>query len=253
MNTTEPENEPQEIRLTAAQQTRLQNKAILNIVAKIKAGGVPTKRETELLEKAEAEAAIKIDGKPDETAQPATETEPETIETGIPLRNARYERFAQYVAQGRNLTDAYARVFTETSRDSARKNAARLKARDGIAARVRELQQAHATAAVMSLFEKRKYLASVVRTPLDDIDGKSPLCAAHTVTFTKAGRTHEFRKESALKAIELDAKLAGEFTDKVEHMNPDGSPLAAYQPTVRVILAGPDSEAVSIDTTPIDQ
>lgn len=53
-----------------------------------------------------------------------------------PLKNARHERFAQELAKGKSVDDAYAAVGYTPNRG----NAARLKAKEGILSRLTELQ-----------------------------------------------------------------------------------------------------------------
>ena len=64
----------------------------------------------------------------------------------------------------------------------------------------------------LSLLEKRAYLAMVVRTPIGEIDEKSPLCQA--VEWGKNGR--KIKMPDKLRALELDAKLAGELHESHE-------------------------------------
>jgi hypothetical protein len=69
------------------------------------------------------------------------------------------------------------------------------------------LQTAAATEGVMSLREKRLFLAAVVRTPIGEVDENSPLC--QYFQRTKAGL--RVTMVDKLRALELDAKLAGEI------------------------------------------
>lgn len=69
---------------------------------------------------------------------------------------------------------------------------------------------------LLSLLEKREFLASAVRTPIGEIDEKSPL--AHKIrrrrVTDKNGNveeTAEIESVAKLRALELDAKLAGEL------------------------------------------
>lgn len=94
---------------------------------------------------------------------------------------------------GKGGSDAYREVYG-ASPNAANANAARLLANDSVRRRVGELKEASATATVLSLREKREYLASLVR-----------------------GAGEEARLADRLRALELDAKLAGEFTEKFQH------------------------------------
>lgn len=65
---------------------------------------------------------------------------------------------------------------------------------------------------LLSLLEKREFLASAVRTPIGEIDGKSPLAHKIRRRTDKDGSTsEEIESVAKLRALELDAKLAGEL------------------------------------------
>lgn len=70
--------------------------------------------------------------------------------------------------------------------------------------------------AILSLKEKREYLASIVRTPVGEVNESSPLAqkVKRTSSTNKNGQTfdtEEIELPGKLRAIELDAKLAGEL------------------------------------------
>jgi len=64
----------------------------------------------------------------------------------------------------------------------------------------------------LSLDEKRRFLAKVVRTPVDEVDETSPL--AQEVKYLPDGSVH-VKTPDKQRAIELDARLMGEFNDSV--------------------------------------
>lgn len=68
---------------------------------------------------------------------------------------------------------------------------------------------------ILSLKEKREYLASIVRTPVGDVTENSPLAqkVKRTSRTDKGGTTdtEEIELPGKLRAIELDARLAGEL------------------------------------------
>ena len=66
------------------------------------------------------------------------------------------------------------------------------------------------TACLLTLRAKREFLAAIVRAAPGDLDEKSPL--VQFFKQTEAGR--EIRLCDKLRAIELDAKLAGEFSER---------------------------------------
>ena len=60
---------------------------------------------------------------------------------------------------------------------------------------------------VLSKYEKRKFLADVVRTPVGKIDKNSPLCQEHIVT----DKMERIKMPSKLDALAEDSKLAGDY------------------------------------------
>ena len=78
--------------------------------------------------------------------------------------------------------------------------------------RVAEIQSKTEGKAVLTIAQKREFLRRVVVTPIGQVDEESDLCQA--AEYSDTGR--KFKMPDKLRAIELDAKLAGEFTEKVE-------------------------------------
>lgn len=102
----------------------------------------------------------------------------------------KHELFSQRVATGASATAAYRAVY------GASKNAdvfgPRLMGKDGIRARIAELQAACATATTLTMQERREMLAAAARC--------------------------DTLKPSALVALVLaDARLAGELVEKIDH------------------------------------
>ncbi len=146
------------------------------------------------------------------------------------LQNPKHERFAQLAALGNSDTAAYRKAF-KCKQSTAETNAYRLREIEGVAERIADLQEMAAAKTVMSLTEKRQYLADIVRACPSEIDGDSPLCQGveYTVSGGVRGRlrrgnadrgneetepevkTVRVKLPDKLKAIELDAKLAGEL------------------------------------------
>lgn len=143
--------------------------------------------------------------------------------------SSRQEKFAQIYASGTKATEAYVAAYGPVK--GAEVSASRLLSTAKISGRVKALQALAAEAAVLTLADKRKYLRSVVMTPLGHVDETSVLCqsAEYLVTGGVRGRLRRGHSESGneetepemttvkikmpdkLKAIELDAKLAGEL------------------------------------------
>lgn len=97
--------------------------------------------------------------------------------------------FALEMAGGRSQVDAYLAAFPKASRDSARSAAARLLKHPEVKGEISRLQDAARKTTVLSLQEKREWLAGVLRKPALD----APKVA------------------DQLRAVEIDSKLAGDF------------------------------------------
>lgn len=120
-------------------------------------------------------------------------------------------KFCERIVAGDNATIAYLTAYPKSGKEAARKNAPRLMSNDDIEAEIQALRDradSLAGSAVLSLAEKRKFLARIVRMQggfkVDD-------------DLVNGVRVKEFGQEMILpcklKALELDAKLAGEFDE----------------------------------------
>lgn len=152
------------------------------------------------------------------------------------LDNPRHEAFAQAVASGMSGSEAYRRTYG-TKAKNADCLASRLSVK--VKDRVAEIQKGSLTSTTLTLQEKREFLANLIRTPIGDVDERSILCqsAEYQVTGGVRGKlrrgpapsgnettvaevtTVRIRMADKLKALELDAKLAGEFSDQPVNVN----------------------------------
>ena len=101
------------------------------------------------------------------------------------LTNTRWEQFAQRVASGESATSAY-RALYKAAPKSAEAHGCRLVKSGKVSARVAELQAEAAKACVMTLTQRRELLARFAQS-----EGE--------------------RTADRIRALELDAKLAGEL------------------------------------------
>lgn len=85
-----------------------------------------------------------------------------------------------------------------------------------VKAYMQHLREASFLANVLTLAEKRSFLADVVRTPVGSIGKDDKL--AQVLRFHK-GEMTEIRMPDKLKAVELDAKLAGELAENQVAVN----------------------------------
>lgn len=124
-----------------------------------------------------------------------------------PLRNARHEAFVRHVLVGESARNAYAKSYGAEGR-SAEANGARLMRNDSIRQRLAWLQSRAASNAVMTVIQKREYLARVVLTPISQVDGESDLCQHFRRT---ADGVCSMAMPDKLRAIELDSQLTGDL------------------------------------------
>lgn len=130
-------------------------------------------------------------------------------ETGsVPLTNKRHERFALELAKGASQTAAYLAAGYDGDRTAASKLATKC----NVIARVEWLQRQAATQTVLTMAERREFLAAVLRTPAGTVTHDSPLVQEVEID----GNKMRLKMPSKLKALELDAKLAGDFEEKVD-------------------------------------
>jgi hypothetical protein len=117
-------------------------------------------------------------------------------------------------------TQAYAEAYPQAGEASARKSGSRLLGKPEIQSEIaalREKADTLAGSAVMTLLERRAFLAAIVRTPVGQVKEDSPLAEEMRVD-AKGGVT--VKLPCKLRALELDAKLAGEVTPEREKDKP---------------------------------
>jgi hypothetical protein len=144
-----------------------------------------------------------------------------------PLK-ARQERFAQRVAQGIPLGRAYEESGYKSRGHAAYVNGAALFQQSDVKARVAEIQELAAGlgTTLLTIQEKRSFLAELVRTPVGSIGPDSRLCQEFYERVKVQGKPKDGKTEAEggelllrrrirmgdkLRAIELDSKLAGHF------------------------------------------
>jgi len=126
------------------------------------------------------------------------------------LANPKHEAFACKVATGMQLGPAYRAVYGKKGTDQ---NACRLSKIEKVAARIKELQGKAEAKTLLTIQERRAFLADVVRVKVGDVDEKSPL--AQSVEYGLNG-SRKIKVPDKIKALELDAKMAGELVEKQE-------------------------------------
>lgn len=102
------------------------------------------------------------------------------------------ERFCEFIAAGENQTEAWLKAGYKVSRSVARRNAAESLTKPDIKARIAELRKPQTRKAVLTKDRKREMLLEIAESSRE-------------------------KTQDRLRALEIDAKLAGHFEpDRVE-------------------------------------
>lgn len=128
-----------------------------------------------------------------------------------PLDNSRHEAFALNVARGMSATEAYRQAGYAPKDADVNGPILIGNHGNGIKERVEYIKAQAATSAVLSIAEKREFLAKVLRTAIGDVDEKSPLCQSFEIG--KEGE-RKYKMPCKLKTIERDDALAPEVEVK---------------------------------------
>lgn len=132
--------------------------------------------------------------------------------------------FADAVIQGMPQIEAYRKAgYKFKNAATGWAASSRLAARPDVSAYIAAARMTAAKSAVLTLQEKREFLARIVRTPLRAIDPNDPdhkdgdLIKKYKYSSTHGEEgdreTEEFEKLDPLKALELDNKLSGDDPD----------------------------------------
>ena len=136
-----------------------------------------------------------------------------TMQEGLRPRQA---RFAHLVSLGLSLGEAYIEAgyldktgHVPDARDATVKGSALMR-NPKVKAYYDTLRQTAFFANVLSLAEKRSFLADIVRTPIGEVDVANKL--AQGVRY-KDGEMVELKMPDKISALKLDAQLAGELIE----------------------------------------
>ncbi|WP_397382822.1 terminase small subunit [Prosthecobacter sp.] len=132
-----------------------------------------------------------------------------------------HQKFCEGIVFGLNQTEAYLEAYPNSSAEAARRSASDLLTKPDIQAEISRMRKAaedKAGSAVMTLAEKRMFLARVVRTPVGEVDPTSDLCQEYHRTRQMVGRgedaeeweTEKIKTASKLEAIKIDNDLSGD-------------------------------------------
>lgn len=130
------------------------------------------------------------------------------------MLNGPHQKFCEGIVSGLNHGDAYAAAYPSAKRNSAAANATRLLKKDEIQAeiaRIRAAAEREAGSAVLTLAEKRKFMARLVRTNLSLLDMEKDGDLLQEISDTEHGK--KVKLASKLDAVKLDNDLAGEGSE----------------------------------------
>lgn len=130
--------------------------------------------------------------------------------------NANQMKACQLRALGKSQVDAYLMAgYKVEDRKDAAAAACNMFRKPHVQAYLTELKKASWLASAVSIEEKRNFLARVIRTPIGELDETSDL--VHSLEYTEHGK--KIKAHDKLKAIELDAKIAGELDASEKSVN----------------------------------
>jgi hypothetical protein len=146
-----------------------------------------------------------------------------------PLRSLTLERFVLALINScKTPAEVYAEVF-QCGKRVAHQAVRALLLQRGLLARIDYLRQQAATAAVLSLQEKRAFLARIVRTPIYELDRTGPgadLVQEYSEFVSIEGQVRiRLKGCDKLRAVQLDAMLAGELLHRFELSDEFGTKL----------------------------
>jgi hypothetical protein len=110
------------------------------------------------------------------------------------LENARYEKFAQGIAEGLSQRKAYRNAFPNSKKwkdETVDSKACNLMKEDKVSARLQELREESSSKAVKSAQERKEWLSSIIDNMAEDMNTR-------------------------LKACDMLNKMDGEYTTKIE-------------------------------------
>ena len=123
-----------------------------------------------------------------------------------PLKNSRYEKFAQMVASGLTGSEAYRQVAGATAGKNADVLAARWMDSPGVRERLNELKEANSRKATLSREQTIEFLCNVISTSAAKVEADSPL--VQSAEFVD-GKPVKLRIPDKIAAVKELTKMCG--------------------------------------------
>lgn len=141
-----------------------------------------------------------------------------TLRMNPPLlpKDPRHQRFADLILRGMEAREAYGEAFPDSKPSSWSAAACRAKKRADVKAYIDSIRIEARDETLLTVLEKRRFCAHVVRTSLTSIDLDDPENAAnavlksYSISETETSTSRSLTKLDSLAAIELDNKLSGD-------------------------------------------
>jgi hypothetical protein len=135
--------------------------------------------------------------------------------------NTRQLKFIKLIAQGETQAQAHRRAgYSCPTIEGHGANAIRLLKNERIQKELKKLRDKSFEKDSLTFNERRSFLAKVVRASPNELDANSPLVQEYSETANEHGVSKKVKIPDKLKALELDAKLAGDFNKENEVANP---------------------------------
>lgn len=134
----------------------------------------------------------------------------------IPLpKDPRHQRLADLTLTGEmSRAEAYGKIYPTSKKTSRNPAAAKILKRADVKAYIAAIRQHTTTDRTLTFQEKREFLARIVRTPITalstDSEKNADLIKSYATSETEISNSTRLEKYDALKAIEIDNRLAGD-------------------------------------------
>lgn len=157
--------------------------------------------------------------------------------SGKPLENARHEKFAQAIADGKTKGKAY----EEAGYEPHAGNATRLSDNEKVKARVDNLKRAIVESVVARSTASKEYVLEALVDTLERCRQAAPVLDRKgeiVMVETPDGDivpAYVFDAKNVLRSAELIGKELGMFKDRVEHTGKDGGPIETAEVSDRDI------------------
>jgi hypothetical protein len=143
------------------------------------------------------------------------------VDYSQPLRSSKRERFCLEVVKGSTAQKAYEKAY-KCSPSNAEANSTLVRNAVEVNGRIKYMQNKISTEVMMTMRERREWLARVVRANVDNLDLEKDGDIVDEI-IVDANGNKRFKLPSKRACIMDDAKLAGEIIDRSDITSGGGS------------------------------